>query len=468
MIYIVGAGPGDSGLLTLRGYEVLRRADVVIYDHLVGEGILAMIPSEAEIIDAGKYAGRHKMAQREIESAMIDRARAGKTVVRLKGGDPYIFGRGGEEAEALIRAGFSSAFEVIPGVTSAISVPECAGIPATHRDYCSGVSIFTAHDKNGNIPSLSESTSIFLMGAGNSESLQAKLIETMSPDTPCAIIENGTTPRQRTIRTALSRLHESVVRNNITPPAVIVVGHVASLNLEPRKNLPLSGKRVIITRPEGRAGKLSSLLRGIGAEVILMPTIKTSILHGSIDGVNLSGWDWAGFTSVTGVEALFSLLAETGRDIRGLGGAKIAAIGSATADALKSHGLRVDYVPEIFDGVHLAEGLSEMGGKILMFRAENGTPEIDTVFRNYGINAANVCIYRIDYVKLSRIPKFADIIIFTSSSTVRGFAASTDTLRESLAVCIGTQTADAAMSAGFERVRIAERATVEAIAEACT
>ena len=466
MIYIVGAGPGDSGLLTLRGYEVLIRADVVIYDHLVGEGILAMIPENAEKVDAGKFAGNHTMTQPEIELAVITHSKSGKIVVRLKGGDPYIFGRGGEEAEAIIRAGLD--FEVVPGVTSATSVPAYAGIPATHRDYCSGVNIFTAHNREDMIPDFSSTTSIFLMGVGNSEALQARLLSEMRPDTPCAIIQNGTTSSQRTFRTTLAELSETVKRNNIVPPAVIVAGKTAALNLSWRENLPLVNKRIIITRPKNRAEKLSVMLRDLGAEVILMPTIKTSTLHGSLDGVELSGYDWAGFTSVTGVETLFELLAETGRDIRELGRAKIAAIGPATKDALKSHGLRVDYMPEIFDGQHLAEGLANFGGKILMFRAENGTPEIEATFMKYGIFAEQICIYRTDYVKLSHVPSFADTIIFTSSSTVRGFAENITDMREVLAVCIGKQTAGEAMRAGFTKIRIAEQATVEAIVRACT
>ncbi len=466
MIYIVGAGPGDSGLLTLRGYEVLRRADVVIYDHLVGEGILAMIPESAERIDAGKFAGNHTMSQSEIESAMITLAMSGKNVVRLKGGDPYIFGRGGEEAEAIIRAGLD--FEVVPGVTSAISVPAYAGIPATHRDYCSGVSIFTAHDRDDMIPDFAGATSIFLMGVGNSESLQERLLYEMSPDTPCAIIQNGTTSLQRTFRTTISGLSQTIASNSIAPPSVIVAGKTAALNLSWRGKLPLVNKRIIITRPQGRAEKLSAMLRDMGAEVILMPTIKTSTIHGSLDGVDLSGYDWAGFTSVTGVETLFEILAETGRDIRELGRAKIAAIGPATKDALKSHGLKVDYMPEIFDGQHMAEGLANFGGKILMFRAENGTPEIQSAFIKYGIFADNICIYRTDYVKLSHVPSFADMIIFTSSSTVKGFAENVTDMRESLAVCIGKQTADEAMRAGFTKIRIAEQAAIEEIVKACT
>ncbi|MBR1438476.1 MAG: uroporphyrinogen-III synthase, partial [Synergistaceae bacterium] len=244
-------------------------------------------------------------------------------------------------------------------------------------------------------------------------------------------------------------------------------GGTAELNLDWRSNLPLNGKKIIVTRPEIRAGKLSLMLRDLGAEVVLLPTIKTRTLHGSLDGVNLNGYDWIGFTSVTGVEALMELLNETGRDVRELGSAKIAAIGSATKDALNSHGLKVDFVPEIFDGVHLAEGLTKSGGKILLLRAENGTPEIQNTFINYGIIAEQICIYRTDYVKLSHVPKFADIIIFTSSSTVRGFAENSNSLRDSLAVCIGKQTADEALRAGFNNIRIAEQATISDIVNAC-
>ncbi|MBR0278399.1 MAG: uroporphyrinogen-III synthase, partial [Synergistaceae bacterium] len=299
------------------------------------------------------------------------------------------------------------------------------------------------------------------------EMLQMKLLETMPAETPCAIIENGTTSKQRVIRTTLSQLYTSVVSNNIQPPAIIVTGKVASLNLSWRENLPLNGKRIIITRPEGRGDELALKLRDLGAEVIIMPTIRTKIIHGSLDDVNISGYDWIGFTSVTGVNALFELLSETGRDIREIGNAKISAIGQATKDALNAHGLRVDYMPEIFDGFHMAEGLSEFGGKILMFRSENGTPEINSVFMKYGIEAENICIYRTDYVKLYKVPELADIIIFTSSSTVKGFCANTEALREATALCIGKQTAEEAMKSGFTRIKVAEQAVMKALFEAC-
>lgn len=466
MIYLVGAGPGSYELLTLRAYEVIKRADVVIFDRLAGDGVLSLIPESAECIDAGKISGFHKINQREIERIMIERSREGKNVVRLKGGDPFLFGRGGEEAEAIIRAGLE--FEIVPGVSSALSVPAYSGIPATHRDYCSGVNIFTAHDKNNMIPDFNNTTSIFLMGVANSFELQEKLLQSMKPETPCAVIENGTMSSQRVIRCRLSELHEEIIRNAVTPPALIIVGKTAELNLNRRENLPLNKKRIIITRPEGRGEKLSFMLRNLGAEVIMMPVIKTVTIKKSLDDVEISGYDWAGFTSVTGVNSLIEILRMTGRDIRELGNSKIAAIGSATKEALNFHGLKTDYVPDIFDGKNLAEGLVKRGGKILMFRAENGTPEIDKVFRENEISFKNICVYRINYVKLSHVPNFADIIIFTSSSTVRGFAENTDTLRGSLAVCIGKQTADEALRAGFKNIRIAERAEAESIVKACS
>ena len=274
MIYLIGAGPGDSGVLTLRGYEILKKADVVIFDRLVGEGILAMISENAEKIDVGKIAGFHKVSQREIEKIIIEKAKidSKKIIVRLKGGDPFLFGRGGEEAEAIIEAGLE--FEIIPGVSSALAVPAYAGIPVTHRNFSSGVSIFTAHDKNNLVPDFENSTQIFLMGIGNAKELQKKLLEKFSPETHCAIISNGTTAREKIIRTSLKNLSEAA--GKIQSPAIIIFGNVANLNFNWRKNLPLKNKRILITRPAGRGEKLASMLRDAGAEVIVMPTIRAS------------------------------------------------------------------------------------------------------------------------------------------------------------------------------------------------
>ena len=448
MIYLIGAGPGDSGLLTLRGHEILMKADIVIYDRLVGEGVLAMIPESAEKIDVGKISGSHKISQREIEKIIIEKAKIYKNVVRLKGGDPFLFGRGGEEAEAIIKAGLN--FEIIPGVSSAFAVPAWAGIPVTHRNFSSGVNIFTAHDKNNLVPDFENSTQIFLMGVGNSQELQKKLLEKFSPETPCSIISNGTTARQKIIKTSLKNLYESCKK--INSPAVILVGNVADLNLDWRKNLPLNNKRILITRPAGRGEKLAALLRDEGAEVIIMPTIKTSVIKNSLDNKNLSGYDFIGFTSVTGVEAFFELLRDSNRDIREIGGAKIAAIGQATAEALKNHGLRVDFVPKIFDLENLVSGIS---GRVLILRASNG-PKISK-------NFDEICIYKTDFVKLNHVPEFLDIIIFTSASTVRGFAESVKDMREIKAVCIGKQTADEAKRQGFINIKVAKQAAMQEI-----
>ena len=457
MIWLVGAGSGDYGLMTLRGAEVLRRADVVIYDRLIGDGILAMIPETAEKIDAGKISGSHKISQTQINELIIENSKSGKNVVRLKGGDVFLFGRGGEEAEAIINAGLK--FEVVPGVSSAMSVPAYAGIPVTHRNFCSGVNIYTAHDKNNLIPDFDKNTLIFLMGVAHAKELQEKLLQTLNPETPCAIIENGTTARQRVIRTKLKLLYKSVIENEIKSPAVIVVGEVAELNLDWRKNLPLNGKKILITRPAGRGERLAEMLRDEGAEVILMPTIKTQTLQGSLDGKNLTGYDWIGFTSVTGVESFFELLSESDRDIREIGTAKIAAIGSATEAALKNHGLRVDYVPEIFDVKNLTEGLKKLSGKILLLRALNGVPE-KSFFDE-------ICIYKIDVLKLTKIPKI-DIVIFTSASTVRGFLLNVKSVKDTCegvtAVCIGEQTAEEARRVEFfDKIIIAKCASVDAV-----
>lgn len=461
-VYIVGAGPGDSSLLTVRAQEILKRAEIVIYDRLVSDGILAMIPENAELIDAGKSSNSHKLSQREIESLIIKLAKTGKIIIRLKGGDPFLFGRGGEEADALINAGID--FELVPGLSSALCVPEWAGIPVTHRDFCSGLNIFTAHDKYNLLPDFDNTTKIFLMGVANSENLQEKLLldNKLNPDTGCAVIENGTISKQRIIRTELKNLHESIIANNIMPPALIIIGQTAKLNLNMREKLPLHNKRIIITRPAGRSEGLAELLRDSGAEIILLPTIKTSIINDSLINKNLGGYDWAGFTSVTGVNALFELLRESKRDIRELGSAKIAAIGQATANALESHGLKVDFMPEIYDCEHLARGLTSQN-KILMFRALNGSPEIAKIFDENNINYDEICIYRIDYVKLKHVPEYADFIIFTSASTVRGFIMNTNKFREVKAICIGSQTADEALKAGFNNIAVSKQAEIKSI-----
>ena len=360
-VWLVGAGAGDSGLLTLRAYEVLKNAEVVIYDRLVGDGILSLIPETAEKINVGKIPGKNSNSQSEIESLIIKYAKQNKNVVRLKGGDPFLFGRGAEEAEALIKSEIN--FEVVPGVSSVFAVPAYAGIPVTHRNFCSGVNIITAHRQSEKKDF--KETMIFLMGVSESENLQRKLIESgFEKDIPCAVIENGTTSRQRIIKTTIEKFPSEIKNAEIKPPSIIIVGEVAGLNLDWRKNFPLRNYKIALTRPSERSENLSRMLRNAGAEVILMPCIKTEIIHDSLNNEKIYGYDWIAFTSVTGVNAFFELLSENNRDIREIGSAKIAAIGKATSEALKNHGLKVDFIPEIYDGENLAEGLSKLGDNL--------------------------------------------------------------------------------------------------------
>ena len=458
-VWLVGAGPGNAGLLTLRGHEVLKNAEVVIYDRLAGDGVLALIPENALKIDAGKIAGEHKLTQDEIIRQIIFHAQNNKRVVRLKGGDPFLFGRGAEEAEALLTNNIP--FEIVPGVSSAVAVPEIAGIPATHRDFNSGVSIFTAHDKNNLVPDFNNQNAIFLMGASRVKDVAKKLLteKNFSPSTPCAIIQNGTTANQKILRADLKTLYNEDFKAEIQSPAIIFVGKTANLNLTCKQIL--SGKRIFITRPQGRAEKLSKLLRDNGAEVIECPTIKTEVIHGALNNFDLGGYDYIAFTSVTGVRAFFELLRESERDIREIGNAKIAAIGSATEDELKNFGLKVDLVPEIYDGKHLAE---ELTGLVLLVRALDVSDDMKKILDGRGISFNTVHVYKTSYVKFLT-PGFFDIIIFTSASTVRGFAENTNEFRNSTAVCIGEQTAIEARNAGFYDIKIAKRADINSIFE---
>ncbi|MCR4817708.1 MAG: uroporphyrinogen-III C-methyltransferase [Fretibacterium sp.] len=473
-VWLVGAGPGDAGLMTLRAREILEDADCVVYDRLVGEGVLTFIPEGAERVDVGKSGGHHPIPQREIEAILLDRARLGKRVVRLKGGDPFLFGRGGEEAEALRAAGIP--FGIVPGVTSALAVPAWAGIPVTHRGLSSALRIITAHSEKGGLPGLDfeglartkGETLVFLMGVKNAGALCQRLMDAgMDSGTPAAAIERGTTARQRCVTGELGSLKALMEERKITPPAILVIGPVASLaeKLDWRASLPLSGLRVAVTRPRERAGRLSRMLRDAGAEVLEFPCIATEVLSGALPP--LAGFDWVGFTSVTGVQALFTRLAREERDIRELGSAGIAAIGPATAEALRLCGLRVDFMPEVYDGAHLAAGLAERGGRMLLLRAEKGSPELTDLLRERGADFSEVPLYRTHYVKAS-LPEDLDMAVFTSASTVRGFAACAPEggFAAVKAVCIGVQTARAAEEAGFEQIFTAASATLPALVEA--
>lgn len=468
-VWLVGAGPGDPGLLTCRGREILDRADAVVCDRLVGDGILALVPSGAEVIDVGKEGGRHPVPQREIEKLLVGLAQAGKNVVRLKGGDPFLFGRGGEEIEALLAEGIP--YEVIPGVTSAFAAPAAAGIPVTHRGLANSLHVITAHTKEGGLADADYAalarlggTLLFHMGAAAvPEICRALLSHGFSPNTPVAAVERGTTARQRRVEGTLGTFVDVAAREGLQSPAVIVVGETVRLGarFDWKKWLPLSGRKVVVTRPRQRQSRLSEMLRDLGAEVVEFPCIATETLRVPLP--SFEGCRWIGFTSAAGVESFFELLAEQRLDVRAIGSAKIAAIGPATADTLRSRGLAADLVPKVYDGVHLAAELAEraQGGLIMLFRAQEGSPELTAELNARGAHFQETALYRTVLEGHFFTPSHVDAVLFTSASTVRGFMKACPGLTSPLACCIGAQTAAEAAKAGFGNIRIAEKATLE-------
>lgn len=456
-VWLVGAGPGDGGLLTLKAARVLEQAQVVVYDSLVGQSVLAMLPAEAQTIDVGKRAGNHPVPQEQINQLLIEQARLGKRVVRLKGGDPFLFGRGGEELEALLRAGIP--VEVVPGVTSAIAVPAYAGIPVTHREYASELHIVTAQVKRGNYTGLDyaaltalQGTLVILMGVARLADICAGLVEAGKPaNTAAALIQQGTTAHQRCVQGDLCTLPAQVAAAGAGAPALIVVGAAAALaeSLDWRAALPLAGRRIVVTRPRSRAGTLADSLREEGAEVIELPCIQTRALPGPLPG--LGGYDWVAFTSPAGVEHFFQKLAAENRDIRELGAARIAAVGPATADALRNLGLRVDWMPSRYETAALGEGLP---GRVLAVQAQQPAGEL---------SGDRLAVYETVACAPALQPEAVDYLAFASASAVEAFRAACPGVR-AVAACIGPTTATAAQQAGYP-VIVAKEATIAALVE---
>ena len=413
-VYLIGAGPGDPGLLTLRGKSVLEKADVVVYDRLVSPAILGFCNPKARMVDVGKMPTHHKVKQSEINKLLVQFAEEFPegVIARLKGGDPFVFGRGGEEALELVAADVE--FEVVPGITSAISVPAYAGIPVSHRGIATSFHIITGHERedvpHNVIPAQAgisldfealarcPGTLIFLMGIANMDFIARRLMECgKDPKTPLAFIEKGTTPYQRTVMATLETAGETIIRENVTAPAITIMGGVVELGktLAWKKNLPLSGKRLVVTRAAKQASGISARLTALGAEVIETPMIETRDVipasssdvipaqagisfaspekqnviaspegawqSKSADFANLKNFDLLAFTSVNGVESFFRQLLASGRDIRELAGKKIASVGKITEKKLLEYGIRCDYVPED----HTGEGLGMLLRSIL-------------------------------------------------------------------------------------------------------
>ena len=488
-VWLVGAGPGEMSLITLKGKEVLAEADVVVYDALVRGGMMSLIPEGAELIYAGKRAGNHTMRQEEINALLLEKALEGKKVVRLKGGDPFLFGRGGEELELLVQNGID--FEIIPGVTSAFAASAYAGIPVTHRDFCRGVSVITGHRKsNGsldlNFKALAETgnTLVFLMGMSTKEIIMNGLLDAgMEGDTPAAIIEKGTTSSQRVLTTDLAHLAETAETHHAAAPAVIVVGHVSGLaeRFSWRSSLPLNGIRAVVTRPRELSSGLASMLRKNGAEVIEVPVIEikpikdNDRLKDAINSLKEGLYKWVVLTSPSGVRVFFDELMKTA-DVRALADCRIAAIGKGTEEEQEKRGLHADMVPSKYDGRTLGAELSvllEPGDHVLIPRASIGNKALneelskakDVIIDDI---ATYDTVYRsAEWFDASR--ELADPVtfaLFTSASGVRGFASAYPEMDHSVvkAICIGAMTAAEAEKHGM-RVWISDEATLASLSD---
>ncbi len=436
-VFLVGAGPGDPGLITLRGVDCLREADVVIYDRLAHPSLLEYAPADAERIDAGKRAGRHTLRQATIERLMIARAKEGKRIVRLKGGDPMLFGRGGEEAQALAAARIP--FEIVPGVSSLTAVPAYAGIPLTHRDYASSVAVVTGHEDPRKPSShlawphlaTGVDTLVCLMGVRQLPEMARQLLKNgRSPSSPCAVIEWGTLPRQRTITGTLATVARQARVARLHPPAIFLVGNVVRLrrSLNWFETRPLFGTRVLVTRPHDQASPLSERLSRLGAEAIILPAIEAVPLddYAALDQAihQLDRYHWLFFTSAVGVEYFLRRLRFLRKDVRALGGLKLGAIGPKTAQALRRLGLLVDFIPEDSrqEGM-LTELLPETvrGRRMLIVRAAQARDVLPDGLRQMGASVDIVPVYRtLPPPSLRRQLASLDgapiIITFTSSS----------------------------------------------------
>lgn len=493
-VYLVGAGPGDPGLLTLKGRECLEKADVVIYDYLANRAFLEYAGEGTELIYVGKKAGSHTMGQSAINELIVQKAGEGRVVVRLKGGDPFIFGRGGEEAVDLCRAGVD--FEVVPGITSAISVPAYAGIPLTHRDHTSTVAFITGHEdplkEKSEIAweklSTGAGTLVFLMGVGNLPGIADRLMSCgRPPGTPVALIRRGTLPEQTTVVGNLGNIADLARENRIRPPAIIVVGEVVTLrdDLNWFETRPLFGRRIVVTRAREQASGFLRKLRDLGAEGVEFPTIEVTPPEdqGPLDRAisTIDDYDWLLFTSVNGVRFFLRRLGHLGKDVRDLNGIKIGVIGPKTGAPWGDMGIRPDLMPDEYRAEAVVESFLESGGikglKILIPRAARAREVLPEQLRRAGADVDVVSAYQTvspDHhtgrVKELLAGGDIDMVTFTSSSTVTNFVGMFGPHKGELCrwmsrvavACIGPVTARTAEDNGFRVDLIPEEYTIEA------
>lgn len=484
-VFLVGAGPGDPRLVTLRACDVLSVADVVLYDALANASLLSYAPPNAERVLVGKRHGKLTLSQADIEELMVEHARAGRNVVRLKGGDPFIFGRGGEEAEACLAAGVP--FEVVPGVSSAIAVPAYAGIPLTHREHASSVTLVTGYpgDANpGGEPDWERlaacgGTLVLLMAMTRMREISERLIAGgLSPQTPAAAIRWGTLPRQRKILTTLGELAALAEAELARPPVVFVIGQVAALgaSLEWFEQRPLFGRRIAVTRARAQASALADRLESLGAEVVAFPTIEVQPLKPKLAELQrVCESQLLVLTSVNGVENFFEFWMQAGLDLRDLAGVSIAAVGSVTAAAIRKRGLRVAVEAKDYRAEGLLAAIGDVAGmKVVLARAEKGREILPDTLAARGADVEILSLYRTvapedpaDFGELGRL----DAITFTSSSTATNFqklvgADWKAALGDCAVAAIGPVTADTLRAAGREPDIVAETSTIDGLVSA--
>ncbi len=494
-VYLVGAGPGDAGLLTLRGAELLRRADVVIYDMLVNPELLRIAPATAELISRGSQGKSEALSQEQLNELIVTKAREGKCVVRLKGGDPYIFGRGGEEAEELATAKIP--FEVVPGVSSIVAAPTYAGIPLTHRDHCSTFTVLTGHehpdkpDSNLNFDEIARipGTKVILMGLKRLRELTTTLLaKGVPPETPVAMVRWGTTSRQQSLVGTLATIADLATAGKITAPVITVIGSVVNLRgkLNWFEHRPLFGRRIVVTRSREQASQLAQQLGELGAEILEIPTIKIAppeARDSFVDALlELNSYSWLVFTSPNGVTAFFDLFFRQFKDLRDIGGVRIAAIGPATAAKLTELHLQVDVTPdealasEIAGAIHKFEDVENL--KICLLRAEVATPDLPKALEELGAIVDDIAVYKTvpeTEDRTGAVAKLledgADWITFTSASTAEHFHARFDLpqlLRkfpQTQVASIGPETSKAIRALGVEPTVEAKKHTIEGLVE---
>ena len=485
-VYLIGAGPGDTGLITMKGIEALKEADVIVYDHLASPSLLNTTKDEAEWIDAGKFAGHHRMKQAEIEELLIEKAMEGQTVARLKGGDPFIFGRGGEEALALTAAGIE--YEVIPGVSSAYSAPAYAGIPITHRGKASSFHVITGHEDPAkgessldyDILAREEGTLVFLMGLSELHQIGDLLIANgKDAHTPAAVIASGTTARQRCVTGELGRIAAISEKSDIQPPAILVVGDVVSLKKEIdwQQAGSLSGKKILVTATEIIAEPLAEKIRKLGGEPVVMSliSVRAEKMYGLKEVLVRPGKRWLVFTSRNGVRFFFEQMKKEQVDIRSLGDSRIAVMGAGTRRELENWGCYADLLPEQSCSESLAKALcahAEPDEAICLFRAEEASDVLTKRLREKQYRVVDIPTYRTEIMwkkreLLREMLEDVDAVTFCSASAVSAFVQMTeghDLVAKT--ICIGPVTAQAAKKAGLHIDKVAEQYDLEGLTEA--